>query len=114
LLASIPALGAPFTVDGDLSDWGLVVGDGLVVSDLDSTIGGPGGLVVDNASGAVGTDYSALAVGDGIWTFALEDTNDSHNNYAVGPSYGGQNYDVEFMGLACQRTDIFVAITSGL
>ena len=113
LLAPVAAFAVPFTVDGDLTDWGIVIGDGSATT-LDSIIGGPGGLVIDNANGGVGTDYSSLAVGGGIWTFAVEDTNDSRNNYAVGPNYGGQNYDIEFMGLAREGSEIFVAILSGL
>ena len=113
LLVSAPVLAAPFSVDGDLSDWGIVVGDGSATT-LDSIIGDPGGLVVNNTNGGVGTDYSGLALGGGIWRFAVEDTNDSRNNYAVGPNYGGQNYDIEFIGLAREADKIFVAILSGL
>ncbi|RJG01904.1 PEP-CTERM sorting domain-containing protein [Noviherbaspirillum sedimenti] len=45
--------------------------------------------------------------------YAIEDTNDTKNDYYLGPHYGGQNYDVEFMAVAYQAGKIFLTIATG-
>jgi hypothetical protein len=58
------------------------------------------------------SDYSA--VGDkGLLGAMIEDTNDLFDNYEVGPNWGGQNYDAEFLGLAQDNGRISIAILSG-
>ncbi len=48
-------------------------------------------------------------------TYAIEDTSDSAgDNGFVGPNYGGQNYDVEFLGVKQQGSRIYLAMVSGL
>jgi len=123
-----PAAAAPFAVDGSLADWGLVVADG--VSKVRNP-GSPGPNYPTNVIGIVeapgpvaptytfdgvgtGTNYTGLALGSGIWTWVIEDSNDTKNDYFLGPNHGGQDYDVEFLGLARQSDTIFAAIMSGI
>jgi hypothetical protein len=91
-LLSLSAYATPFTVNGDLSDWGINVIDG------------------GNTS-AGGTDYSGLRTD--IAGSMIEDTNDASNSYYVSPYYGGQNYDGEFFGAAVQGNILYLAIMSG-
>lgn len=77
-------------VDGDLSDWGVVVADG-------------------NASNFHPSNSSM-----GLLGFYREDQNDSAGDGGfLGPHYGGQNYDAEFMGVALQGTTLYMAIATG-
>jgi hypothetical protein len=80
------------TVDGNLSDWGIQVADGT-------------------SSQQVGTNYSALSTD--LAGYHLEDTNDTSNNYYVGPNYGGQNYDGEFFGALQDGSTLYLSILSG-
>jgi len=75
------AIAAPITIDGDLSDWGISVADGT-------------------SSQPVGTDYSGLR--SDLAGSMIEDTDDTTNSLYLGPNYGGQNYDGEFMGVLTQ------------
>jgi len=94
-LLSLSANATPFTIDGDLSDWGITVIDG-----------------VDNGKpGVGGTDYSSLRTD--LAGSMIEDTNDARNDYKVTPYYGGQNYDGEFFGAAVQGNTLYLAILSG-
>jgi hypothetical protein len=43
-----------------------------------------------------------------------EDQNDTDNNHPVGPHWGGQDYDVEFLGVRMQGGRLFIGIASGL
>lgn len=95
-LASLLALGVngsaqalTFTIDGDLSEWGVTMGNGV--------------------SGGVGSTYVTVA---GI-TANEEDTNDTSNSYPVGPNSGGQNYDWEYLGATIQSGDLYIGIMSG-
>lgn len=81
---------AALTVDGDLSDWGITVADGN------------------------NSDFSSPNPGIGMVDAFIEDQNDfAGNNGYVGPNYGGQNYDAEYMGIAVQGTTMYIAIVSG-
>ncbi len=92
-LATNPAMATPLTVDGDLSDWGITVIDG------------------GNTS-AGGSNYSGLRT-DLIGSM-IEDSNDTAGDGGyLGPHYGGQNYDAEFMGWAVQGGQFHVAILTG-
>jgi hypothetical protein len=78
------------TVDGNLSDWGITVADGN------------------------NSDFSNPNPGIGLVSSFIEDQNDSAgNNGYLGPNYGGQNYDAEFMGVAIQGTTMYLAIVTG-
>ena len=80
------------TIDGNLSDWGILVADGT-------------------SSQPVGTNYSGLHTD--LAGYHLEDTNDRSNNYFVGPNYGGQNYDGEFFGALLDGSTLYLSILSG-
>lgn len=86
------AIGAPITIDGDLSDWGISVADGT-------------------SAQPVGTDYSGLR-GDLAGSHE-EDTDDTTNNLFLGPNSGGQNYDGEFMGVLTQGSTLYLSILTG-
>ncbi|MGH8665747.1 MAG: PEP-CTERM sorting domain-containing protein [Burkholderiales bacterium] len=85
-----PAFAGPI-VDGSVADWGITVGDG-------------------NSS-----DFSSPAVANVIKLYtALEDNNDLTGDSGVlGPHAGGQNYDVEFMGVAIDSNSLYIAIVTG-
>jgi len=87
MLSAAPA--SALTVDGELSDWGITVGD-------------------SNTS-----NFSSLNTGIGIVSSFAEDQNDNSNNHYLGPNYGGQNYDVEFIGMAMQGSIMYLAIVTG-
>lgn len=89
---ALTANSTPFTIDGNLSDWGILVADGV-------------------SGNVVGTDYSALRTD--LAGSMVEDTNDTSNSYKVTPYYGGQNYDGEFFGAAVQNNTLYIAILSG-
>jgi hypothetical protein len=78
---------AAFTIDGDLSDWGIAVADNN------------------------GTDYSGLNTD--LVGYMEEDTDDTTNNLFLGPYWGGQNYDGEFFGAAVQDNTLYLAILTG-
>lgn len=88
-MVSLPAGAATITVDGDLSDWGVTVAD------------------------SNNSNFSSPASNIGLLATFEEDQNDNTNNLYLGPNYGGQNYDAEFLGVALQNTTLFVAIATG-
>jgi hypothetical protein len=105
--ASIPALNV--TVDGNLTDWGVILLNNNG-SNLQPKTVAPGAT-----SSLCTTPPSA------VW--ACEDTNDNATTFAangglVGPEWGGQDYDVEFLGMArgtgVNANTLFVGIASGL
>jgi hypothetical protein len=82
------AISGPLAVDGNLADWGITVAD-------------------NNASVLIPSIPTLY--------YAIEDQSDTAGDGGfVGPNYGGQNYDVEFMGVAKQGTRIYIALVSGL
>lgn len=95
-----PAAQAAFlaTVDGNLSEWGITVGDNNT-----SNFAGLGKIGVG----------SALLGGSTLY-YHVEDQNDNAGASAyVGPQYGGQAYDAEFMGVVVQGSKISLAIVTG-
>jgi hypothetical protein len=91
-LSTLPSIANAITIDGNLSDWGVVVADGT-------------------SSQPVGTNYSGLRTD--LAGSMIEDTNDRSNNYYLGPNYGGQNYDGEFMGVGVFDSKLYIAILTG-
>lgn len=94
--APVPVLGV--AIDGNLSEWGVNLA---------------------NNNGSNLTPHTA-ASGDGSQPctsqnpfFRCEDTNDTSNNYLVSPLYGGQNYDVEFLGMAMLGSKLYFGIATG-
>lgn len=89
-LSTAPAGAATLTVDGNLSDWGITVGD-------------------NNTS-----NFSNLAGNIGLLASFVEDQNDNAGDSGyVGPNQGGQNYDAEFLGMAMQGSTLYIAIVTG-
>ena len=89
-VAMSAASASAITVDGNLSDWGITVAD-------------------NNNS-----NFSSPSTTIGLEASFTEDQNDfAGNNGYVGPNYGGQNYDAEFMGVAVQGNIMYIAIVSG-
>jgi hypothetical protein len=93
--APVPTLGV--VVDGNLADWGVTLANNNG-SNLAHTLG------AGDASPAC-TSQNAF--------FRCEDTNDNSNNYQVTPLWGGQNYDVEFLGMAQHGNTLFFGIATG-
>jgi hypothetical protein len=85
------------TVDGSVSDWGITL------------VNGPSGTT----PGTGGSSYAGVAGTPGLLGSTIEDTNDASNSYAVGPNYGGQDYDAQFLGIARAANTLYVAVTSG-
>ncbi len=85
-----PAFAGPL-IDGNLADWGVTVGDG-------------------NSS-----NFSSPVVADVIKLYTThEDNNDQAGDSGfLGPHAGGQNYDVEFMGVAVDSARLYIAIITG-
>ena len=105
ILAALAALAwagnvfaGPLTVDGRLDDWGVRVGDNNTSN-----------ISVPLAPSSV-TAGPLACFGSGV----CEDQNDLSNNHALGPHWGGQDYDVEFLGVRFQSGRIFIGIASGL
>jgi hypothetical protein len=89
-LAMSAASASAITIDGDLSDWGITVADGN------------------------NSNFSSPSTTIGLVSTFTEDQNDfAGNGGYVGPNYGGQNYDAEFMGVAVQGKMMYIAIVSG-
>ena len=89
---------APIVVDGRLDDWGVRLGDANT-----SNISVPLAPASVNA-----VPVACFSKG------MCEDQNDTSNSHALGPHFGGQNYDVEFLGVRRQGSQIFIGIASGL
>ena len=101
--ASIPYLNV--TVDGNLSEWGVTL-----LNDNGSNL--RPNSVAPGASSPVCTTPPS-----GVWV--CEDTDDKAPiSGLVGPEAGGQDYDVEFLGMArgtgVNSNKLFVGIASGL
>jgi hypothetical protein len=91
LASVVPAIAAPITVDGSLADWGISVADGNR----------------SNYSGLIGA-------GSGLLGSHVEDTSDWAGDAGyVGPNYGGQNYDAEFLGVAYSGSTVYIGIVTG-
>jgi hypothetical protein len=88
-----PAFAGPL-IDGNVADWGITVGDG-------------------NSSNFSSPAVAGTLLGKSFF-FAREDQNDfAGDSGYVGPNYGGQNYDVEFMGVAIDSARVYIAIVTG-
>ena len=86
---------AVFTADGNLGEWGVTT-------------------LTGGNTPAGGSTYAVVApTGSTLIGFMIEDTNDSSNSYQVGPNFGGQNYDAEFLGVAVQGSQLLLGIMSG-
>ncbi len=93
--AAIPVLA--ITLDGNLRDWGVTLADNNG----------------SNLAKALGTSDSSPGCTAQNNFFRCEDTDDTSNSYQVTPHWGGQNYDVEFLGMARQANNLFFGIATG-
>lgn len=95
ILLAAPAMAVPLLVDGNLNDWHVTVND--------SKTSKPASV------------FSTVAVDQGkLYSYAIEDSNDLGGlGEYLGPHYGGQKYDVEFMAVAIVANRIHLAIVSG-
>ncbi len=108
LAAPVPV--ANIAINGDLSDWGIVLANDNASNIMPNTVA-PGSSS-SHCSGALSS----------FW--ACEDTNDKATTFDanggfVGPEWGGQDYDVEFLGVVARGSGdnankLFVGIASGL
>lgn len=82
---------AAIVVDGNLSDWGITIGD-------------------NNTS-----NYSTLfGPSIGLLSSFEEDQNDTAgHSFTLGPNLGGQDYDAEFLAAAYNNNTLFIAISTG-
>lgn len=94
LAFSGPTFAGPISVDGNVSDWGISVADG--------------NLSNFSTPAVAGTTFNQT------FFWVAEDQNDFWGDGGfLGPNYGGQNYDVEFMGLAFDATKLYLVIVTG-
>lgn len=119
---STGALGGPVNVDGVLSDWGVTPKD---TSSSSSYCGSDPAKCIASSYSFLpvgGKTYGSTTqtpklvdyvIGDDPYVAAVEDTNDKSDSYDVGPNSGGQNYDVEFLGLQLDGTVLSIAAMSG-
>ncbi len=94
--AAAHSVGAAITIDidGNLDDWNININTATSGTNPGTVYNGFGGIA-------------------GFKGAHVEDTNDLSNNYQVGPNYGGQNYDAEFLGVAVQDNTLLIGILSG-
>jgi hypothetical protein len=100
-------------VDGRLDDWGVILGaDGHLVYDA---------IYGDTYHHTAPSWWNPPAIKEGTVviangrkvTYQVEDYLDNSNNYFVGPQYGGQNYDAEFLGVAIESGRLHIALATG-
>lgn len=88
ILGCSPAL-ATLVVDGDLSDWGVVVADNN------------------------GSTYSFAAGVNVLGSHVEDQPDDAPHSFNLGPNLGGQDYDGELLVVARQDDKLFIAIVTG-
>ncbi len=106
---ALPIAAANVSVDGNLTDWGVTIANNNLSNIQPKTVG----------SGSSSPACTVPAPQPGTAPWACEDTDDNAGTSGlVGPQYGGQNYDVEFLGAArgtgLNSNTLFVGIANGL
>jgi len=110
LIGFTPYAKGAFDVNGNLSDWGVTVNGeyhldyAIPYSYTEGSTGGPSG-------------ESEWAPGTVFWHAEDSDDGAGSGGY-VGPNYGGQNYDAEFLGVAVEKasggpTTLRIGIATG-
>ena len=96
LLLVSPAFGG-IAINGNLSDWGVSVADN------------------NGSNFGVAAGAGQATLGDGsVMYYHLEDQHDlAGHSTLLGPNYGGQDYDAEFMGVVLNGTQLSIAIVTG-
>lgn len=108
---ALPA-GALASVDGDLVDWGVSMGPGGHIT-YDAAYGAAYQPVL--GPGVTTSVHNVTIAGGRIVSATVEDSSDESNDYPVGPFWGGQNYDAEFLGLSLSNSGntLSIALSSG-
>jgi len=106
VLGAICALGMShnafaYVVDGNLGDWGVTVADHV------------GSCGNNTPTSCIGSSFGGVTGAPGLVGYMIEDTNDVSNSYLLGPNYGGQNYDAEFLGVSIENGVMYIAIATG-
>ena len=93
---------AGIIVDGGTSDWGVVVSDGTSANKTPSNFGTGTPLVLASSNNGFGDNavyYRDLPNSKDTMFFQAEDQDDTAGGGGyLGPYYGGQDYDAEFLG----------------
>ncbi|MFN9985437.1 MAG: hypothetical protein ACK52S_07770 [Pirellula sp.] len=109
---------AGIVVDGSTSDWGVTVIDGTSTNKTPSNFG-TGSLLVPavagNGYGGNAVYYRNLPNSKETLFFQTEDQDDTAGTGGyLGPYYGGQNYDAEFLGASlCNGKTLSILVVSG-
>ena len=105
LLAMSGWASAAIVADGALGDWGVGISTGAT-----DTVSGGNTHQGSGPSPKYGTtNYTGVITSSPSLSVAtsIEDTNDLKNGYYLGPNSGGQNYDVEFLGVAIDDSYLY-------
>jgi len=109
---------AGIVVDGGTSDWGVTVIDGTSTNKTPSSFG-TGTLLVpavaNNGYGGNAVYHRYLPNSKETLFFQTEDQDDTAGTGGyLGPYYGGQNYDSEFLGASlCDGKTLSILVVSG-
>jgi len=109
-LSSPGEVRASITVNGNLSDWGVSVGNNNTTTYPVATVNktGQNGLYGRYAEGSHTTS------GGFSYYYFIEDSIDTASaSGQLGPNQGGQNYDGEFIGVGIDGDELTIAILTG-
>jgi hypothetical protein len=104
--SNLRAAVTPPTIDGNLSDWGI-------------SLDGQKHLVYNTAYGyAYNPNQNVekrgqITLSGRTIVYDLEDSDDTRNNYPVGPLGGGQNYDAEALVVSVVGSNLYIGISTG-
>lgn len=100
-------LDAAVAVDGDLSDWGITLNDNLQLQFQGGVVNSP------SNPGNQGTIDNFLGHGTRLFYHAEDSSDTASKGGFLGPHYGGQDYDGEFLGVMQEGSKLKVAIATG-
>lgn len=106
----LPASAGAISVgDGNLLDWGINPGyNNTTSSSFTYSYSGSDSALFGGQTGT-GTTGNGF-----IFNYHLEDSDDSKgHSFQLGPQYGGQDYDAEFLGAGIDGSNLAVGILSG-
>lgn len=106
---------AAINVDGSMGDWGIGTSNGSLTytgaSGIQNYSTGTGFLPDPNPYPNL-TSNVANFLGMGATLYYQSEDKVGSNGF-VGPMYGGQDYDVEFLGVIIQNGKLYIGIASG-
>lgn len=95
------------TVDGDLSEWGVAL-------NASKHLTFSGGIVNNGTNpGNRGALNNFMGSGSTLYYHAEDSSDFASDTAYLGPYYGGQNYDGEFLGVMVQGAKLCIAIATG-